>query len=136
MRQHAKTADLPRLSIRRSLTRRRATTRARLAADLREARGFHWKWRKQMSATPGKPFVIDRVFDAPRDKLWKAWTEAERLKKWWGPAGFIVHTCKVDLRPGGVFLYGMKAPDGSDMWGKFTYREITAPKKLVFIVSF
>ena len=83
-----------------------------------------------------KEFVISRVFDAPRDKVWKAWTEAERLKQWWGPSGFKVHTCKVDLRLGGVFLYGMKAPDGSDMWGKFTYREIEAPRRLVFIVSF
>jgi uncharacterized protein YndB with AHSA1/START domain len=89
-----------------------------------------------MPAKSSEPFVITRVFDAPRDRVWKAWTEAERLKQWWGPAGFKVHTCKVDLRPGGVFLYGMKAPDGSDMWGKFTYREIKAPQRLVFIVSF
>lgn len=82
------------------------------------------------------PFVITRVFDAPRDKVWQAWTEAERLKQWWGPKGFKVHTCKVDLRPGGIFLYGMTAPDGSQVWGKFTYREISAPAKLVFIVSF
>lgn len=83
-----------------------------------------------------KPFEITRVFDAPRDRVWQAWTEAERLKKWWGPSGFKVHTCKVDLRPGGTFLYGMTAPDGSDMWGKFVYREIVAPQKLIFIVSF
>jgi uncharacterized protein YndB with AHSA1/START domain len=83
-----------------------------------------------------KPFEIARVFDAPRDKVWKAWTEAERLKQWWGPAGFKVHTCKVDLRPGGIFLYGMKAPDGSDMWGKMVYREIKKPERLVFINSF
>ena len=82
------------------------------------------------------PFVISRVFDAPRERVWRAWTEAQQLKQWWGPKGFKVHTCKVDLRPGGVFLYGMKAPDGSDTWGKFTYREIKAPEKLVFIVSF
>ena len=81
-------------------------------------------------------FVISRVFDAPRETVWKAWTEPERLKQWWGPKGFKVHTCKVDLRPGGVFLYGMRAPDGGDIWGKFVYREIAAPKKLVFIVSF
>jgi uncharacterized protein YndB with AHSA1/START domain len=87
-------------------------------------------------STATQPFVISRVFDAPRDKVWKAWTEAERLKKWWGPAGFKVHTAKVDLRPGGIFLYGMTAPDGSEMWGRFTYREIEAPKKLVFIVAF
>jgi uncharacterized protein YndB with AHSA1/START domain len=83
-----------------------------------------------------KPFEITRVFDAPRERVWKAWTEPERLKQWWGPKGFTVHTCKVDLRPGGVFLYGMKAPDGSDMWGKFVYRKIEAPKRLEFIVSF
>jgi uncharacterized protein YndB with AHSA1/START domain len=89
-----------------------------------------------MSAKKSEPFVISRVFDAPRERVWKSWTEAERLKQWWGPAGFKVHTSKVDLRPGGIFHYGMTAPDGSDMWGKFTYREIQAPKKLVFIVSF
>jgi uncharacterized protein YndB with AHSA1/START domain len=79
---------------------------------------------------------MTRVFDAPRDRVWKAWTQPEQLKQWWGPQGFKVHTCKVDLRPGGVFLYGMKAPDGSDVWGRFVYREIAAPKKLVFVVSF
>ena len=81
-------------------------------------------------------FVISRVFDVPRERVWQAWTQAEQLKHWWGPRGFKVHTCKVDLLPGGVFHYGMTAPDGGDIWGKFTYREIAAPKKLVFIVSF
>jgi uncharacterized protein YndB with AHSA1/START domain len=64
-----------------------------------------------------KPFEISRVYDAPREKVWQAWTEPARLKHWWGPRGFTVHTCKVDLRPGGIFLYGMKAPDGAAMWG-------------------
>ncbi len=82
------------------------------------------------------PFEISRLYDAPRARVWQAWTEPSRLKHWWGPRGFTVHTCKVDLRPGGTFLYGMKAPDGSDMWGKFVYREIKAPEKLVFVVSF
>jgi uncharacterized protein YndB with AHSA1/START domain len=82
------------------------------------------------------PFVISRVFDAPRARVWKAWTDAAELKKWWGPQGFKVHTCKVDLRPGGVFHYGMTAPDGTDTWGKFTYREIAAPTRLAFVVSF
>ena len=83
-----------------------------------------------------KPFETSRVFDAPRAKVWQAWTEPARLKQWWGPKWFKVHTCKLDLRPGGTFLYGMTAPDGSDMWGKFVYREVSAPEKLVFIVSF
>jgi uncharacterized protein YndB with AHSA1/START domain len=82
------------------------------------------------------PFEITRVFDAPREQVWKAWTDPARLKHWWGPKGFTVHTCKVDLRPGGLFLYGMKSPDGADMWGKFVYRKIEAPKRLEFIVSF
>jgi uncharacterized protein YndB with AHSA1/START domain len=47
-----------------------------------------------------------------------------------------VHTCRLDLRPGGFFHYGMKGPDGSDMWGRFTFREIVAPQRLVFINSF
>jgi len=83
-----------------------------------------------------KPFEIARIYDAPRQKVWQAWTEPARLKQWWGPKGFTVHTCKVDLRPGGTFLYGMKAPDGSDMWGRFVYREVSAPERLVFVVSF
>lgn len=83
-----------------------------------------------------RAFEITRTFDAPRAKVWRAWTEAEQLKKWWGPAGFRVDTCTVDLRPGGLFHYGMTAPDGTPMWGKFLYREIDAPRKLVCIVSF
>ena len=83
-----------------------------------------------------KAFVTSRVFDAPRERVWKAWTDAAQLKQWWGPLGFKVHTAKVDLRPGGVFLYGMTAPDGKEMWGRFLYREIAAPKRFVCIVSF
>ena len=89
-----------------------------------------------MAEKRSEPFVISRVLDAPRERVWKAWTEAEHLKHWWGPQGFKLHTCKVDLRPGGVFHYGMTTPEGKDLWGKFIYREIKAPERLVFIVSF
>src|SRR5262245_43510210 len=90
------------------------------------------------SDTParGGDFVISRVFDAPRDLVWKAFTEPERMKEWWGPKGFKVITSKMDLRPGGTYLYGMKGPDGSPMWGKFVFREIVAPERLVVITSF
>ncbi|MBI2752000.1 MAG: SRPBCC domain-containing protein [Betaproteobacteria bacterium] len=81
-------------------------------------------------------FAISRVFDAPRDLVWKAWTEPERLKYWWGPKGFKIISCTVDLRPGGVFHYGMRTPEGQEMWGKFIYREIVRPERLVFVVSF
>lgn len=83
-----------------------------------------------------KPFQISRVFDAPRDKVWKAWTEAERLKQWWGPKGFTVTHCTIDLRPGGIMHYCLRMPDGNEMWGRFIYREIDAPKRLVFLNAF
>lgn len=82
------------------------------------------------------PFVISRVLDAPRDRVWKAWTEAEHLKHWWGPKGFTVAYLKIDLRPGGTMLYCLRMPDGNEMWGKFVYREILKPERLVWINSF
>ncbi len=88
------------------------------------------------AATTAKDFVLTRVFDAPRDLVWKAFTEPERMKQWWGPKGFKVIASKMDLRPGGSYHYGMQAPDGKAMWGKFVYREIVPPEKLVFINSF
>ena len=58
------------------------------------------------------------------------------MKQWWGPKGFTVLASKMDLRVGGTYHYGMKAPDGGTMWGKFVYREIVPPERLVFINSF
>jgi uncharacterized protein YndB with AHSA1/START domain len=83
-----------------------------------------------------KDFVISRVFDAPRDLVWKAFTEPERMRQWWGPKGFKVIVSKMDLRPGGTYHYGLESPDGKAMWGKFVYREITPPQRMVFINSF
>ena len=82
------------------------------------------------------PFTISRVFDAPRERVWQAWTEVERLKQWWGPKGFVVTHCEIDLRPGGLGHYCLRAPDGKEMWGKFVYREIVKPERLVWVNSF
>jgi uncharacterized glyoxalase superfamily protein PhnB len=87
-------------------------------------------------ATAGEPFEISRVFDAPRELVWKAFTEPERMKQWWGPRGFKVIASKMDLRPGGTYHYGMEAPDGSAMWGKFSYREVAPNERMVLINSF
>jgi len=84
----------------------------------------------------GREFIITRVFDAPRELVWKACTEAERLARWWGPKGFTMGVCKLDLRPGGVFHYSMRTPDGRELWGRFVYREIVKPERIVFINSF
>ncbi|MDM5188793.1 SRPBCC domain-containing protein [Bacillus sp. DX4.1] len=80
--------------------------------------------------------IITRIFDAPRDLVFKMWTDSEHLKHWWGPKGLTMHIAKLDLRSDGVFHYSMKSPDGQEMWGKFVYREISVPDKLVFINSF
>lgn len=80
--------------------------------------------------------VITRTFNAPRDLVFKVWTEAEHLKHWWGPTGFELGVSKLDLRPGGIFHYSMKSSDGHEMWGKFVYHEIAAPEKLVYVNSF
>jgi uncharacterized protein YndB with AHSA1/START domain len=83
-----------------------------------------------------REFVISRVFDAPRELLWKCFTETRHLKEWWGPKGFKVIASKMNLRVGGTYHYGLRAPDGTAMWGKFTFREIIPQEKLVFISSF
>jgi len=80
--------------------------------------------------------VITRAFDAPRELVWKAWTEPDRFKRWWGPKGFTTPFCKVDLRPGGVFHYCMRSPEGRDFWGKGVYREIVPLERIVCTDSF
>jgi uncharacterized protein YndB with AHSA1/START domain len=83
-----------------------------------------------------REFVISRIFDAPRELVWKAFTEVEHLKHWWGPKGFKMLSCRLDLRPGGVFHYGMRAPSGAEMWGKWVFREIVKPERLTIVISF
>ena len=83
-----------------------------------------------------KDFVISRIFDAPRELLWECFTEPERMRQWWGPKGCSVVSAKMDRRPGGTYHYGMRVPNGQVMWGKFVYREIKAPERLVWVNSF
>jgi len=80
--------------------------------------------------------VITRVFDAPRELVWRAWSEGERLAQWWGPKGCEVKVEQLEFRPGGIFHYCMKLPDEGVMWGKFVYDEIVAPERLSFVDSF
>jgi uncharacterized protein YndB with AHSA1/START domain len=80
--------------------------------------------------------VITRVLNAPRELVFKVWSQAEHLAKWWGPKGFTMGVSKLDFRPGGVFHYSMKSPEGFVMWGLFNYRDIVAPEKIVFTNSF
>jgi len=80
--------------------------------------------------------VIIRVLDAPRERVWQAWTEPERMSRWWGPKGFTAPHCTNDLRVGGTYLYCMRSAEGQDYWSTGTYREIVAPERLVCTDSF
>jgi uncharacterized protein YndB with AHSA1/START domain len=81
-------------------------------------------------------FTLSRVVDAPADAVFRAWTELDALTSWWGPKGFTMHSCTLDLRPGGMFHYCMRSPAGQEMWGRLVFREIRPSEKLVFVVSF
>ena len=81
-------------------------------------------------------FTISRVFNAPRKLVFEAMTRAEHLQHWWGPKDVIVKVYKLEVKPGGIFHYSMTNPDGSLLWGKFTFREILAPERLVFLNAF
>ena len=80
--------------------------------------------------------VITRTLDAPRELVWRAWTEPERTMRWWGPKTFTSPACEIDLRIGGQYLSSMRAPDGKDYWSTGVYREIVEPERLVMTDCF
>jgi uncharacterized protein YndB with AHSA1/START domain len=88
------------------------------------------------TATDTKALVIERMFDAPRELVWKAWTDPEHLMRWWGPKDFTAPACHTDLRVGGKYLFCMRAPDGQDYWSTGVYTEIVPPERLVCTDSF
>jgi uncharacterized protein YndB with AHSA1/START domain len=89
-----------------------------------------------LAETRSDEFVVSRVFDAPRELVWKCFTDPKHMQQWWGPKGVTVTQAKMDLRPGGIFLYRMETADGTEMWGKMVYREITPRDRIVFLNSF
>ena len=92
--------------------------------------------RTSSKKTQLRELVITRIFDAPRDLVWKAWTEPESVKQWWGPKAFTAPVSKIDLRVGGEYLNCMRSPDGKDYWSKGTFQEITRFERLVMTDSF
>src|SRR3977135_4298528 len=88
-------------------------------------------------AAPGRTLVTTRVFDAPRERVYRAWTDPKQLAKWFPPEGFSAPRCEVDPRPGGVFRVDMKAPDGPLFDGKVfpgpgVFREAVPNEWLLF----
>ncbi len=79
-----------------------------------------------------RELVITRIFDAPRDLVFKAWTEPEHLVHWWGPRGFTSTIIgKINVRPGGTYRIHMRSPEGNDHWSQGVYREVVEPERLV-----
>lgn len=82
------------------------------------------------------PFVVSRVFRAPPQRLFEVFTQPQHLARWLSPEGFRTIRADMDFRVGGQYHYGIEAPNGMQMWGKQTYREITPHQKLVHLQSF
>ena len=81
-------------------------------------------------------FEIARTFKVPQGRLWEAWSQADQVKHWWGPKGCSIDIARFEFRAVGFFHYAMKFADAPTMWGRFMYREIVAPERIVWLNSF
>ncbi|KQX46713.1 SRPBCC domain-containing protein [Paenibacillus sp. Root444D2] len=98
---------------------------------------------QMITKVEGQELILERVFNAPRELVFKAFSEAEHLKHWWGPRGWTLTVCNVDFRPGGIWHYCMKCIDqnqgdfyGYESWGKAVYDEIVEAEKIVYVDYF
>jgi len=90
----------------------------------------------QVTTPSEREIVLTRVFDAPRRLVFEAFTKPELLKRWFGPRGWSLAVCEVDLRVGGGFRFVLRGPDGKEMGMRGVYREIAAPERSVHMESF
>ncbi len=81
-------------------------------------------------------FTLERLFDAPRELVFDAFTRPEHVARWWAPNGYTIPVCKIDLRPGGIWHYCMRSPEGEEHWVKSVYREVIRPERLVYTSVF
>lgn len=88
------------------------------------------------AASTTRDMLITRVFNAPRELVWKAWSDPNHLMQWWGPKLFTSPTCKIDFRVGGKYLFCMRSADGQDFWSTGEYREIVHHRRIVCTDSF
>jgi len=88
------------------------------------------------AANETERMVVTRIFDAPRELVWKAWTDPKYVMQWWGPKGFTSPSCEIDFRVGGKFLWCMKTPEGQVGWNGGEYHEIVPYEKIVFSMYF
>ncbi len=81
-------------------------------------------------------FVIERSFPVSQERLFRAFTDVKEMTQWYAPAGMKTIKAEQDLKPGGIYHYGLSSDQGQEMWGKVTYKEITPPSRLVYRQSF
>jgi uncharacterized protein YndB with AHSA1/START domain len=94
------------------------------------------KERNMPSSKDNTAFTITRQYELPRAVVWKAWSEADQLRQWWGPSGCAVEVLRFEFQPGGFVHYSMQFDGAPPMWGRFNYREIAPQERLVWLNSF
>jgi uncharacterized protein YndB with AHSA1/START domain len=90
------------------------------------------EWRRATGQPVRRPVVITRTFDAPRERVFAAWTDPAQAASWMGPHGFTTISCEMDVRPGGRWRRSMRSPAGTEFCKSGVYREVVAPERLVF----
>ena len=88
-----------------------------------------------MSDISNRSLSFTRIFNAPRELVWQAWTDPAHVNNWWGPNGFTNTTTEIDVRPGGVWCFVMHGPDGTDYKNRIQYLEVVKPERLVYAHS-
>ncbi len=88
--------------------------------------------KKSSEETSDREIVLTRVFDAPRERVFLAWTDPNQVVQWWGPNGFTTTTHEMEVRPGGVWRFIMHGPDGIDYPNRIVFEEIVKPERIVY----
>jgi uncharacterized protein YndB with AHSA1/START domain len=93
---------------------------------------MHAKRNNPETSTADREILIARIVNAPRELVWKVWTDPEHVVKWWGPQGFTTTIEKMDVRRGGVWKHVMHGPDGIDYPNSSVFKEVIKPERIVF----
>jgi uncharacterized protein YndB with AHSA1/START domain len=90
----------------------------------------------RMSENETHDVVVTRTFDAPLERLWRAWSDPDEVMKWWGPQGFTSPECRMDFREGGTTLVCMRSDQGWELFNTWAYRSIEPMDRIEFDQGF